>query len=128
MTYYTNDTSSILRILSCYPETHRAQLPIDYNQLISKIQQEFEDDVAARRSELQNTTGRALRRKYVLENLQVIYDQVSDAGARKTVSYITHIFAKARLPRRCHNELNTLRIRGVLLSKDITHCYGVLNR
>lgn len=130
----TSDLQHVLRILRCDPQTPRSQLPVDFNKVISRIQEEFEQEVRSRQSELQHTTGRrGLGRMYVVEQLQLLHDKTRDSDLKKILLYLSDLFSSSSLPRRCHNELNNLRGRKVTgyslvdQLKRIARDYGLAN-
>lgn len=110
----SNDLSDILRYIRCNPERDRSTVPVNFNHIISQVQYEFEHDVQTRQAELRHSSGRSgLGRAYILEQLQIIYDKTNDTEVKQTVSLLSQIFSVSTLPRRCHNELNSLRGRKV---------------
>jgi superfamily II DNA or RNA helicase len=129
---HSSDLQNILRVLRCDPDTGRAAIPSDFNSIVSKIQDDFEQEVVARQSELQHSSGRSgLGRGYIVEQLQLIHDHAKDDNLRRAASYLSQLFASRSLPRRCHNELNSLRNNNVKNSqlieqlKRIARDYGL---
>jgi superfamily II DNA or RNA helicase len=108
----TSDLQEILYRLQCHPETQRQPLPSSYNAIVAQIQQEFEQEVIARQSELLHSSGRGgLGRNFVMQQLQLIHDKTKDLEIKRTVNFLSQLFSTSTLPRRCHNELNSLRSR-----------------
>ncbi|MCI0712734.1 MAG: DEAD/DEAH box helicase, partial [Chloroflexi bacterium] len=130
----TSDLQDVLYRLQCSPETAKQSLPPHYNEIVSRIQYEFEQEVIARQAELIHSTGRSgLGRSFVLQQLQHIHDSSKELETRKVANYLSQLFSNTTLPRRCHNELNALRSRNLkshrLIEqlKRIARDYGLAN-
>lgn len=128
----TSDLQEILHSVECHPQTQRQPLPPNYNMIVARIQEEFEQEVIARQSELIHSTGRGgLGRSFVIQQLQVIHDKTKDLEIKRTVNLLSQLFSTSTLPRRCHNELNSLRSRNLKTSelldqlKRIARDYGL---
>jgi hypothetical protein len=109
----TSEMPTILRYLQCESDEPRQTIPIGYNQLITDVQQKFDHEVRTRQSELQHSSSRGLGREYVLRQLRLIFEQTVEETTKQTAIYLSGIFTRVQLSRRCHNELNALRIRTV---------------
>lgn len=109
----TSEMPTILRYLQCEFDEPRQAIPTGYNQLITDVQRRFDHEVRTRQSELQHSTSRGLGREYVLQQLRVIFEQAVEDTTKQTAIYLSGLFARVQLSRRCHNELNTLRTRSV---------------
>ncbi len=109
----SSEIPTILRTLRCTYDEPRQAIPTGYNRAVAGVQQEFEREVRTRQSVLQYSTGRALGRGYVLQQLRAIFGQTEDESTKQLSEYLSRLFTRAPLSRRCHNELNNLRTRTV---------------
>lgn len=110
----TSDVGEVVRHIQCDPHVQRAPLPANYNAVLTRVQQEFEQEVLLRQSELTHSSGKSgLGRTFALQQLQTIYAKAKDSDMQQITSYLTQLYTSAVLPRRAHNELNALRAQGL---------------
>lgn len=118
----TNEISEILRAIQCDETIRPTAIPAGYNQTVTTVQKQFENEVRERQAELQRTAGRARGREYVLQQLQLLIQHATDQTERQKIIHLSRLFSRVPLSRRCHNELNALRARkteGIILIEQL---------
>ena len=107
----TNELPTIIRAIRCALDEERLALPMAYNAVIQSVHKQFEKEVRERQSELRHTSSRGLGREYALQQLRVIYEQGAIASDQQLAAHLSTLFAYTQFSRRCHNELNALRVK-----------------
>ncbi|MHB8630267.1 MAG: hypothetical protein ACYDBJ_02960 [Aggregatilineales bacterium] len=109
----TNELPVIIRAVACQIDEPRLALPSGYNKLVQQVHQRFEYEVRERQSELRQSSSRGLGREYVFQQLRALHDSALSDSIRELIAHLGNLFAYTPLSRRCHNELNGLRLRGM---------------
>ncbi|MDY0020642.1 MAG: helicase-related protein, partial [Anaerolineae bacterium] len=74
-TLISRDTPRILGLLKCSPDTPPLPLPQNHNDVVSKVRQQFEREVHARRAEQEHTLSLSPAQQYVLTELRIANGQ-----------------------------------------------------
>ena len=127
----TRDAPRILGLLKCDPDTPAVPLPDGYNQMVTEIKRQFDQEVQARRAERSHTVSLTRAQRYVLQELRLLYDGTKDEDLQRQVAVLEAAFRRS-IPRPAvRSELNRIRREGIrgeaLLStlSNVYHVYGL---
>jgi hypothetical protein len=124
-TLISRDTPRILGLLKCSPDTPPLPLPQNHNDVVSKVRQQFEREVHARRAEQEHTLSLSPAQQYVLTELRIAYGQ-SGPERQAQIALLERAF---RQPLNRHSlqealkRLKKERLTGEALIASLTELY-----
>ena len=108
----SRDTSHILSQIECEPELSGGELPPDYNAVIMEVKQLFTQEIKDLQSERKHTLSLTQGQRYVLRELQLIFENAPDEDLSAQVSTLEKTF-RGTITTAVKRELNLLCRNGV---------------
>jgi len=127
----SRDVPHILNLLRCEPDTPAQPLPAGYNQVVTNVKRQFEEEVQARRAEREHTVSLTRAQRYVVRELRLLYGQAQDDDLRGQITVLEAVFRQPSPRPAVRNELNRLqreRLTGIPLLEALSqvyHLYGL---
>ena len=122
----SRDITQILNTIKCGPDLPGGRLPPDYNETVMRVKRIFAQEIRHRQTERRHSLSLTLAQRYVLRELQFIFNEERDEDVREGIKGYGGILPWLDFGTPLNRELNLLRrngVTGAALLRNLSQLY-----